>query len=97
MKIDKSVVEHVAHLARLHLQPEEIELYTQQIDRILEYMDKLNSLDTTGIEPTTHAVPLGNVFRQDEVNHNFAKEESIGNAPERKGSFFKVPPIIEVD
>ena len=97
MKIDKSVVEHVAHLARLSLAPEEIELYTEQIDRILEYMDKLNSLDTTGIEPTTHAVPLGNVFRQDEVNHNFMVEESVGNAPERKGSFFKVPPIIEVD
>ena len=97
MKIDKSVVEHVAHLARLSLAPEEIELYTEQIDRILEYMDKLNSLDTTGIEPTTHAVPLGNVFRQDEVNHNFTVEESVGNAPERKGSFFKVPPIIEVD
>jgi len=97
MKIDKSVVEHVAHLARLSLAPEEIELYTEQIDRILEYMDKLNSLDTTGIEPTTHAVPLGNVFRQDEVNHNFSVEESVGNAPERKGSFFKVPPIIEVD
>jgi len=97
MKIDKSVVEHVAHLARLSLAPEEIELYTEQIDRILEYMDKLNSLDTTGIEPTTHAVPLGNVFRQDEVNHNFTVEESVGNAPERRGSFFKVPPIIEVD
>ncbi len=83
MKIDKAVVEHVAHLARLHLDPEEIELYTQQIDRILEYMDKLNSIDTTGIEPTTHAVPLGNVFRQDEVNYNFQVEESVGNAPER--------------
>ena len=97
MKIDKAVVEHVAHLARLQLEPEEIELYTQQIDRILEYMDKLNSIDTTGIEPTTHAVPLGNVFRQDEVNYNFEVEESVGNAPDRKGSFFKVPPIIEVD
>jgi len=97
MKIDKTVVEHVAHLARLSLAPEEIELYTQQIDRILEYMDKLNSIDTIGIEPTTHAVPLGNVFRQDEVNHNFQVEESVGNAPERMGSFFKVPPIIEVD
>jgi aspartyl-tRNA(Asn)/glutamyl-tRNA(Gln) amidotransferase subunit C len=97
MKIDKAVVEHVAHLARLQLEPEEIELYTQQIDRILEYMDKLNSIDTTGVEPTTHAVPLGNVFRQDVVNYNFQVEESAGNAPERKGSFFKVPPIIEVD
>ncbi len=97
MKIDKRVVEHVAHLARLQLEPEEIELYTEQIDRILAYMDKLNSLDTAGVEPTTHAVPLGNVFRQDVVDHNLQVEESVGNAPERKGSFFKVPPIIEVD
>ena len=97
MKIDRAVVEHVAHLARLQLDAEEIDLYTQQIDRILAYMDKLNSLDTTGIEPTTHAVPLGNVFRQDRVDHNLQVEEAVGNAPERKGTFFKVPPIIEVE
>jgi aspartyl-tRNA(Asn)/glutamyl-tRNA(Gln) amidotransferase subunit C len=97
MKINKDVVEKVAHLARLELKADEIELYTEQLDRILAYMDKLNSLDTTGIEPTTHAIPLTNVFREDAVNSNFQVEESVGNAPERKGSFFKVPPIIEVD
>jgi aspartyl-tRNA(Asn)/glutamyl-tRNA(Gln) amidotransferase subunit C len=97
MKINKEVVEHVAHLARLRLGAEEIELYTQQLDRILAYMDKLNSLDTTGIEPTSHVIPLVNVFREDAVNHNFQVEESVGNAPDRKGSFFKVPPIIEVE
>jgi aspartyl-tRNA(Asn)/glutamyl-tRNA(Gln) amidotransferase subunit C len=97
MKINKEVVEHVAHLGRLELDADEIELYTQQIDRILAYMDKLNSLDTTGIEPTTHAIPLTNVFREDVVDNNFQVEESVGNAPERKGSFFKVPPIIEVN
>jgi|SRR5271157_3540973 len=97
MKITKEVVEHVAHLARLELKADEIELYTQQIDRILDYMDKLNSLDTTGIEPTTHAIPLTNVFRKDVIDNNFQVEESVGNAPERKGPFFKVPPIIEVE
>ncbi|OPY67737.1 MAG: Aspartyl/glutamyl-tRNA(Asn/Gln) amidotransferase subunit C [Syntrophorhabdaceae bacterium PtaU1.Bin034] len=97
MKINKEVVEYVAHLARLELEADETELYTQQLDRILAYMDKLNSLDTTGIEPTSHAIPLINVFRQDEVNHNFQVEESVGNAPERKDAFFKVPPIIEVE
>jgi aspartyl-tRNA(Asn)/glutamyl-tRNA(Gln) amidotransferase subunit C len=97
MKIDNKVVEHVAHLARLQLQAHELELYTQQLDRILAYMDKLNSLDTTGIEPTSHVIPLVNVFREDVVDHNFEVEESVGNAPERKGSSFKVPPIIEVD
>jgi aspartyl-tRNA(Asn)/glutamyl-tRNA(Gln) amidotransferase subunit C len=97
MKIDNKVVEHVAHLARLQLQAHELELYTQQLDRILAYMDKLNSLDTTGIEPTSHVIPLVNVFREDVADHNFPVEESVGNAPERRGSSFKVPPIIEVD
>ncbi len=97
MKIDEKVVAYVAHLARLQLEPDEIGLYTQQLDRILAYMDKLNSLDTTGIEPTSHVIPLTNVFRDDVVDHNFSVEESVGNGPERKGSSFKVPPVIEVD
>jgi aspartyl-tRNA(Asn)/glutamyl-tRNA(Gln) amidotransferase subunit C len=97
MKIEKSVVEYVAHLGRLQLQADEVDLYTQQLDRILAYMDKLNSLDTTGIEPTSHVIPLTNVFREDTVDHNFQVEESVGNAPERIGSSFKVPPVIEVD
>lgn len=97
MKINREVVEHVAHLGRLELGPEEIDQYTEQLDRILAYMDQLNSLDTEGIEPTTHAIPLVNVFRQDRVDNNFLVEEAVGNAPERKGSFFKVPPVIEVE
>lgn len=97
MKITGKVVEYVAHLARLELGPEEIDLYTQQLDRILAYMDQLNSLDTTGIEPTTHAIPLVNVFRADAVQYTFQVEEAVGNAPERVGPFFKVPPVIETD
>lgn len=97
MKIDRKVVEYVAHLARLELEPDEVELYTGQLDRILSYMDKLNSLDTSGIEPTTHVIPLVNVMREDIVDNNFEVEEAVGNAPERKGPFFKVPPIIEVE
>ena len=97
MKIDKKVVEYVAHLARLELQPEEIDLYTQQLDRILVYMDKLNSLDTTAVGASSHVIPMANVFREDAVNHNFQPEEAVGNAPERKGTFFKVPPVIEVE
>ena len=69
MKITKDVVEYVAHLARLELLPTEVDLYTEQLDRILAYMDQLNALDTTGIEPTTHAIPLVNVFRGDAVDY----------------------------
>ena len=97
MKIDRTVVEYVARLARLQFDENEIGVYTEQLDRILAYMDKLNTLDTEGIEPTSHVIPLTNVFREDVVDFNFDVEESVGNAPERKGSSFKVPPVIEVE
>jgi aspartyl-tRNA(Asn)/glutamyl-tRNA(Gln) amidotransferase subunit C len=97
MKITKDVVEYVAHLARLDLEPGEIELYTLQLDRILQYMDALNTLDTENVEPTSHAVPLNCVLRGDEVRPSFETGASVQNAPEKKGSFFKVPPVIEVD
>ena len=97
MKITRDVIEYVAHLGRLELDPHEIEEYTAQLDSILEYMDKLNALDTTGVEPMSHAIPNVNVFREDRDVESFSVEESVGNAPERTGSFFKVPPIIEVE
>jgi aspartyl-tRNA(Asn)/glutamyl-tRNA(Gln) amidotransferase subunit C len=97
MKINKDVVEYVAHLARLELEPHEIELYTSQLDRILEHMDTLNALDTEGIEPTSHAVPVTCVLREDAGRESLAIEDSLRNAPDRKGSFFKVPPVIEVE
>ncbi|HAR95430.1 MAG TPA: Asp-tRNA(Asn)/Glu-tRNA(Gln) amidotransferase subunit GatB [Deltaproteobacteria bacterium] len=97
MKITKEVVEYVAHLSRLEFSPDEADMYTAQLDRILAYMDTLNKLDTTGIEPTTHAIPLVDVMRADETAGGLAVEESVGNAPERIDSFFKVPPIIEAE
>jgi aspartyl-tRNA(Asn)/glutamyl-tRNA(Gln) amidotransferase subunit C len=97
MKITKETVEHVAHLGRLELEPQEIELYTQQVDSILQYMDALNSLNTDGIEPTSHSIPVGCVLREDTAKDSFAVADSLKNAPERTGSFFKVPPIIEVE
>ncbi len=97
MKITRDTIEYVAHLARLELDAEEIDRYTGQIDRILEYMDTLNALDTEGIEPTSHAVPIDCVLREDRARDSFAVESSTGNAPDKRGSFFKVPPVIEVD
>ncbi len=95
MKITKETVEYVGHLARLELDPREIEAYTQQIDKILEYMESLNSLNTDNIEPTSHPVPVACVMRDDAEKSSFAAEESVGNAPARIDTFFKVPPIIE--
>jgi aspartyl-tRNA(Asn)/glutamyl-tRNA(Gln) amidotransferase subunit C len=97
MKITREVVEYVAHLGRFKLEPHEVELYTLQIDRILQYIDALNSLDTEGIEPTSHAIPVVCVLREDKVKSSFSTDESTQNAPERKGYFFKVPPIIEME
>jgi len=97
MKITKDVVEYVAHLGRLDLEPHEIDLYTDQLDRILQYMDKLNTLNTEGIEPTSHAIPVECLLREDLVKESLEIESSLQNAPERKGNFFKVPPIIEVE
>ena len=97
MKITKDVVEYVAHLGRLDLDPDEVELYTQQVDSILEYMDQLNALDTEGIEPTSHPMPVVCVLRDDIAKDSLSVDASTQNAPEKKGSFFKVPPIIEID
>ena len=97
MKITKKDIEHIAHLGRLELAPDEVELYTEQVDRILQYMDKLNSLNTEEIEPTSHAMPVVCVLREDEAKRSLSTDESIQNAPEKKGGFFKVPPIIEVE
>ncbi|MBA4418082.1 MAG: Asp-tRNA(Asn)/Glu-tRNA(Gln) amidotransferase GatCAB subunit C [Syntrophus sp. (in: bacteria)] len=97
MKITKETVEYVAHLGRLRLEPHEVELYTEQLGRILDHMDALSALNTEGIEPTSHAIPVSCVLREDAGRESLTMEGSLQNAPERKGNFFKVPPIIEVD
>lgn len=95
MKITKKEVEHVATLARLRLTEEETELYTKQLDNILSYIDKLNELDTTGIEPATHSMPITTPLREDEVKTSLTQEDALMNAPDRENGCFKVPKIIE--
>ncbi len=94
MRIDRKEVEKVARLARLTLTEDEIETITPQLDKILEYVDKLNELDTSGVEPTSHvsAHPVG--LREDLTTPSLSKEEALGNAPDRKDDFFRVPKII---
>ena len=95
MKITMQEVEHVARLARLELTAEEKERMRAQLDSILSYIDKLNELDTTAVEPTSHVLPMTNVFREDEVTPSLAQEEILANAPERHDRFFRVPRILE--
>lgn len=95
MKITREQVEYVARLARLEMSEEEKETFTRQFDSILSYMDKLNQLDTEGIEPTSHVLPLSNVFREDEVKPSLPRDEALANAPDPKDGFFRVPRVIE--
>ncbi len=95
MRITQAEVEHVARLARLELSAEEAETFTGQMDAILAYVDKLNELDTTGITPTSHAVPVENAFRADEVRPSIGVDNALANAPDRVEGFFRVPKVIE--
>ena len=94
-KISREDVQHVARLARLELTEAELERMRAEMDAILAYMDKLRSLDTAGVEPTSHAVPLRNVTREDEPVPSAPREAMLANAPDRAGDFFRVPRIIE--
>ena len=94
MKITRETVLHVAGLARLSLSEEEVDTYARQLDAILEYMEQLNTLDTEGVEPTEHVIPLETPFREDRVVPSLDPEQGLRNAPERSGTFFKVPKIL---
>jgi aspartyl-tRNA(Asn)/glutamyl-tRNA(Gln) amidotransferase subunit C len=93
--IERKDVEHVARLARLALTEAELERMRGELTAILHYIDKLRTVDVEGVEPTSHAVPLVNVMREDEVEPPFDHEAMLGNAPDRSGESFRVPRIIE--
>ena len=95
MKITKKEVEHVAHLARLELREEDKEKLTEQLSAILEYVEKLNELDTKDIEPTSHVLPIENVFKEDRVGDSLSVDRSLANAPEKEKGHFKVPKIVD--
>jgi len=95
MKITRAEVEHVARLARLELSESELDTFTVQMDGILAYVDKLNTLNTDGIIPTSHAVPMENAFREDTLKDSIGVENAVANAPKHAESFFRVPKVIE--
>jgi aspartyl-tRNA(Asn)/glutamyl-tRNA(Gln) amidotransferase subunit C len=94
MKITQKEVVYVANLAHLELTPDEVDHMTRQLDNILNYVDKLNELDTTGIQPTTHAIAIHNAFRQDEVKRSLSREEALANGPLHNGEAFVVAKVI---
>ena len=95
MKLNRKDVEHVALLSRLELSDQELDKYTEQLDAILEYIDVLNQVDTSGVEPMAHVLDLRNVMRPDVVQPSLPREAAMQNAPEPENGFFKVPKIVE--
>lgn len=94
-RISRQDVEHVARLSRLELAEAELLRMQAELNNILAYIDKLRSVDTTGVPPTSHAVPLTNVMREDEPRPSLPLGDMLANAPDAAGAFFRVPRIIE--
>ncbi len=95
MKISREEVAHVSRLARLALSDAELEALTDEMDAILDYVEQLKALDTEGIVPTAHAVPMENAFRADEVQPGFSTEQALSNAPDAFQGTFRVRRVIE--
>jgi aspartyl-tRNA(Asn)/glutamyl-tRNA(Gln) amidotransferase subunit C len=95
LSITAKEVQHVAKLARLSLSEEETEKFAGQLNAILKYAEKLNELDTDGVDPTSHPMPLENVMRDDEVRPSWPLESVLKNAPDEEDGQFKVPAVLE--
>ena len=95
MAVTKKDVEYIAELAKLKFKDEELEKFTEQLNEILAYVEKLNELDTTNVEPLSHPVEGSNVFREDKVKPSLDREEALRNAPDRSELFFKVPKVVD--
>ncbi len=94
MALTREDVLHVAELARLSLQPEEIALLTRQLNDILAYVEQLQQLDTQGVSPLAHVVSIANAFREDEVRDGLSRDLALENAPAREEGSFLVPRVI---
>jgi len=93
--INEEQVRHVAHLARLAVTDGEVKQFTEQLEKILEFAEQLNELDTTGVEPTTHVLDLKNVLRKDEVKPSLPRSEVERLEPDWEDGQFRVPAVFE--
>ncbi len=94
MKLTVQQVRHVADLARLELDPQTVETMAGQLETILGYVEKLSEVDTSEIEPTSHAIALTNAFREDRIHAHLDPEEALANAPVKEEGSFVVPKVI---
>ena len=95
MSLSNEDVAKVALLARLRLNPEELETFTGQINSIVDYVAQLQALDTTGVEPLAHGIEVRNVFRDDVRGEPLPREQALANAPKRNTTSFLVPAVLE--
>jgi aspartyl-tRNA(Asn)/glutamyl-tRNA(Gln) amidotransferase subunit C len=95
MEVNDALVDKLAHLSRLYFEAEEKEEIKKDLRAMIAFVDKLNELDTTGVEPLLHLTTAVNVFREDEVRGSVTTEEALKNAPSHDNKFFKVPKVIK--
>lgn len=94
MAVTREEVKRIAKLAKLSLTEEEEISLQKELSSILDYMDKLNEIDTSDVEPLSHPIPVENVFREDKVEKSISREDALKNAPDVTEEFFKVPKVI---
>lgn len=95
MSLTRKEVEHTALLARLALTEEQIEQMTRQLHDVLGYIEKLGELDTEGVEPLSHPMPIHSIFRDDERQPSLPRDVALKNAPKQRMGFFEVPRILQ--
>jgi aspartyl-tRNA(Asn)/glutamyl-tRNA(Gln) amidotransferase subunit C len=94
MAITKKDTEHIAMLARLHLTEDEKEMFAKQLSQILDHAGKISQLEISEISPTSHVLPVRNVYREDELKPSVSQEEALSNAPEKENGAFVIPKIV---
>ncbi len=94
-KINEELIDQLAHLARLEFSPEEKEKILGDLNRILDYIDKLNELNTDNVEPLIYLTPNKDILREDIVIENMKKEDALKNAPKKDSDYFRVPKVIQ--
>ena len=95
MKVTKKDLKTVAVLSRLSIAEGETEAYLAEFDEFLQYVDNLATVDTENVEPTTYALPMQNVFREDVIKPSLPREKALANAPVEEDGYFRVPRILE--
>ncbi len=95
MKIDEKTLKKIAHLARLEVEEKEVPKLMEEMTRMLDFVEKLNAVNTEGVEPLTTMSFETNVFREDEVKTELTREEALKNAPQKDNNYFRVPKVLE--